>query len=288
MTVTLDQARALDALARHGTFARAAAALGRGHTSVLYQVRGLEHAVGFPVIDRGGYRTQLTAHGQRVLEGCRALLAAEAALGAAVDELRAGWEPSLTIVVDGIVPSAALLRAVGELARARAPTRLDVRAEFLSGVEDTFDRATADVMIAVVPPRTAGLTSHPLSTIRASLVAHRRHPLATGRHSAEALAAHVLVTTRGSDPRLALSTAALPPGSTIHLNDFAAKRAAILTGLGFGWLPDAMIATDLARGQLQRIRWTGASAHTFHPCLHHRPRPLGRAGRAVVEALLSE
>ena len=42
MALTLDQARALDALARHGTFARAAAALNKRHTAVLYAVRTLE------------------------------------------------------------------------------------------------------------------------------------------------------------------------------------------------------------------------------------------------------
>ena len=126
--VTLEQLRALDALARTGTFAAAAAALGRGHTSVLYLIRTLEDALGFAVVDRSGYRTALSAHGQRVLDGGRAVLAAEADLAAAVVELRAGWEPTLTVVFDGIVPIEPLLVAVGRLAAERAPTRIDVRA----------------------------------------------------------------------------------------------------------------------------------------------------------------
>jgi DNA-binding transcriptional LysR family regulator len=281
VAITLEQARGLDALARHGTFAKAAAALGRGPTSVLYLIRTLEEAVGFAVVDRAGYRTTLTDHGERILEGCRGLLGAEAEFAATVDALRAGWEPSLTVIVDGLVPLAPVLQVVGQLARAHAATRLDVRTEFLSGVEDTFERADADVMITVVPPRATGLVVQPLPAIRASLVAHRRHPLATGRHTAKALAGHVLLTTRGSDPRLALPTANLPAGSTIHLSDFAAKRAAILDGLGFGWLPDAMVTRDL-----RRLRWTGASTHTFLPRLYHRPT-LGRAGRALVAALVA-
>ena len=103
--VTLEQLRALDALARTGTFAAAAAALGRGHTSVLYLIRTLEDALGFAVVDRSGYRTALSAHGRRVLAGARELLAAEADLTAMVRELRAGWEPTLTVVFDGIVRS---------------------------------------------------------------------------------------------------------------------------------------------------------------------------------------
>jgi len=89
---------------------------------------------------------------------------------------------------------------------------------------------------------------------------------------------------RGSDPRLDLPTSALEAHSTIHLNDFASKRGAILAGLGYGWLPDAMIADDLARGRLRRVRWTRSSRHVFRPRLFHRGHP-GPATRRLIDAL---
>ena len=285
LVVTIEQARALDALARRGTFVAAAAELRRGHTSILYAVKTLEDALGFAVLDRTGYRTRLTPHGRRVLEGCRALLAAEAELGATIHELRAGWEPSLCVVFDGVVPIEALLGAVGELVAERAPTRIDVRAEFLTGVEDAFERMAADLMIAVLPPRTAGLTAIELPALRATLVAHRDHPLVRGRQDLRAMRQHLLLTVRGSDPRLELSTAAFEAHSTVHLNDFASKRAAILAGIGYGWLPDPLIAGDLAAGQLRRIAWTRTSHHVFHPRLYHAGH-LGPAARRLVATLV--
>lgn len=281
--ITLDQLRALEALARTGTFTAAAAALGRGHTSVLYLIRTLEDALGFAVVDRSGYRTTLSAHGQRVLAGAREVLAAEAELHAVVHELRAGWEPTLRVVFDGIVPIEPLLHAVGRLARERVPTQIDVRAEFLAGVEDTFVRSAADLMIAVVPPSVA-LTAVPLPALPASLVAHRDHPLAHGRHDTKALRRHLLLTVRGSDPRLELPTAAIEAHATVHLNDFGAKRAAVLAGIGYGWLPDALIADDLARGRVRRIAWTRASRHRFVPRLYHRGHP-GPAARRLIAAI---
>ena len=286
MTITLEQARALDAIDRHGTFAAAAAALRKGHTSILYLVRTLEDATELRLLDRSGYRTKLTAAGRRLVEECRALLAAEAAAGAVIAELRGGWEPEIKLVVDGVVPIDPLLRAVGTLAAERAPTRIDVRADFLGGVEETFERERADLMIAVVPPH-ARLDATPLAPIKASLVAHASHPLASpGRHRAAELAAHVMLTVRGSDPRLALPTAGLDQRSTVHLNDFASKKAAILAGLGFGWLPDHLTVRERARGALRVIRWTGASTHTFHPRLHRRTgAPLGRAASRLIATL---
>ncbi len=284
--ISLEQARALDAIDRHGTFAAAAHALGKRHTSILYAVRTLERETRLALLDRSGYRTRLTAAGRRVVEECRRLLAAESAAEAVVTELRAGWEAELRVVVDGVVPIEPLLRAVGALAHARAPTKIDVRADYLGGVEDTFERERADLMIAVVPPR-ARLDATPLAPVRASLVARAGHPLARGtRHRAQELARHVLITVRGSDPRLQLPTAGLDRGSTVHLADFASKKAAILAGLGFGWLPDHLTVRERARHALRVIRWTGASTHTFQPRLYRRAgAPLGRAAARLVASL---
>lgn len=282
--ITLDQARALDALARCGTFTAAAAELRRGHTAVLYAIKTLEDALGFPVLDRSGYRTTLSPRGRRILEGCRAMLAGDAELAATIADLRQGWEPTITVVFDGIVPIEPLLRAVGRLASERVTTKIDVRAEFLAGVEDAFTRLSADLMIAVLPPRTAQLVPVELPPLPASLVAHEAHPLARGRHDVRELRRHLLLTVHGSDPRLDLPTSSIEAHSTVHLNDFASKRAAILAGIGFGWLPDAMIARDLARNRLRRIRWTRASRHIFQPRMYHREHP-GPAARRLIAAL---
>lgn len=287
VAVSLDQARALDALARKGTFQAAATELRRAHTAILYAIKTLESSVGFAVLDRTGYRTRLTPRGRRVLEGCRGLLAAEGELAAIVLELRAGWEPALRVVFDGIVPIDPLLRAVGRLVAEKVPTRIDVRAEFLSGVEDAFARDDADLMIAVLPPATAGLVALELAPLPASLVARADHPLARGRHLGRSLAGHLLLTVRGSDPRLELSTARIESRSTVHLNDFASKRAAILAGIGFGWMPDALIARELASGKLRRIRWSHATTHVFRPHLYHRAAP-GPAARQLISALTGD
>src|SRR5690606_27810327 len=178
MNVTLEQARCLDALARKQTFVEAGKELARTHTAVMYAVRGLEEQTGLRLLDRSGYRTRLTPEGERVLEHCRRLLEAEAALRQACTELRTGWEPELRIVVDGVFPTEPILRAVGALRAAGASTRFHISAEFLGGVEEAFDRDGAQLMISLLPPRMEGRVSISLPTLPALLVAHREHPLA--------------------------------------------------------------------------------------------------------------
>lgn len=288
MQITLQQAKCLDALAREGTFQAAAAALHRGHTAVLQAIRALEVEVDLALLDRRSYRTKLTPAGERVLAECRKLLAAERELEAACHEMKSGWEPSLKIVFDGIHPYEPILAVVARLVRENVPTRIAVRAEFLDGVEAAFVRDEADLMISVLPPSKVELEATALPSIGATLVAHRSHVLAKGkgRHASAELARHVLLTVRGSDPRLVLPTAGLEARSTVHLNDFATKKAAILAGVGYGWLPDYLARAELASGVLRPVRWEGESTHAFEPRLYRsRDARLGRAGERVTAAL---
>ncbi|HVV88409.1 MAG TPA: LysR family transcriptional regulator [Kofleriaceae bacterium] len=288
--VTLEQARALDALDRAGTLVAAAAALHKGHTAVMYGLRQLEAQTGLALLDRRGYRLRLTAAGRRVLEHCRRLLEAEARLAAACHQLRTGWEPTVRVVYDGVCPDEPLLRAVGALVGERAPTRLHVSAAFLGGVEAAFERERADLMVSVLPAVAAeALVATRLPPLVATLVAARGHPLARTHRQVgdDELADEVLLTVHGSDPRLELPTAALERRATVDLNDFHAKRAALLAGLGYGWLPEHLCAAELRAGRLRRVRYHRGSEHRFAPRLYVRAgaRP-GPATRRLIDALV--
>ncbi len=99
----------------------------------------------------------------------------------------------------------------------------------------------------------------------------------------------VLLTVRGSDLRLQLSTASLEPTSHIVLNDFQAKKEAILAGIGFGWMPEHLVAAELKKRRLRAVRFERGHVHDFAPRLYRRrSRPVGRAGRAVLAALTAQ
>jgi DNA-binding transcriptional LysR family regulator len=289
MHVTLEQARALDALATHGTLQAAGKALHRVHTAVLYAVRGLQAQSGLLLLDRKGYRTKLTPEGEKVLEHCRRLLAAERELVAACARMRSGWEPQLKVVFDGIFSSAPILAVLGALRKQGAPTRIQVSVDHLDGVEQRFVAEDAQLMISVLPTTLKPMVQVRLPGLSARLVAHRRHPLAKTAAPAalEALAGHVFLTVRGSDPRLQLSTSELEQSSTVQLSDFHAKKAAILQGIGYGWLPEWIMARELARGELVTLKLRRGSTHAFEPRLYHRPGQLGNAAMRLLEALRS-
>ncbi len=279
MHVTLEQARALDALARHGTLAKAAASLKKQHSALVYSLKQLELQTDLALLDRSGYRIRFTTAGERVLGECRKMLTAAENLARTCRAIKTGWEPRVRVVFDGIFPVTPILGAIK--AMAGVPTQVDVFAEFLDGVERAFAEHDADLMISVLPPKEPFERAR-LSPLVAHLVAHRNHPLCKkARVTERDLAEYPLLTVRGSDPRLALPTARLERQASMHLNDFHTKREALLAGLGYGWLPEYLDSPKLAR-----VRFAGGSRHLFEPHVFWRhERDLGRAARLVVDSL---
>jgi DNA-binding transcriptional LysR family regulator len=291
MSFSLDQARALDAVARAGSIAKAAQSLHKVHSAVLYGIKTMEEQLGVELLDRSGYRASLTPVGERVLEQCRRILAAADEVTRFCRASRDGWEPELKVVFDGIVEPAPILASAGRVAGASTSTRIALFAEFLGGVEARYEAEAADAMITVVPPRQQAAHQVRLPPITARLVVHRDHPLAKlakKRLALPDLAGHTFLTVRGSDQRLAMSTTALAAASTFHLSDFHTKKAALLQGLGFGWIPEYLVPKELASGRLVTLRWgDGAGVHTFQPFLYHRePGEAGRALRLFAEELV--
>jgi DNA-binding transcriptional LysR family regulator len=283
--ITLDQARALDAVARTGGFTKAAAELKKGHTGVIYLLKSLEQRLGLVLLDRGGYRTQLTPTGRLVWHECVKMLEAERGVLRLCAEMGEGWEAKLSVVFDGVLPVDSVIRVLAGFGRLGASTRVALFTEFLGGVEQKFEAEEAEMMVAVVPPARTRLKGIDLAPVRSFLVAHRDHPLlkAKGAATHEELERHVLLTVRGSDERLGMSTRDLDPVSLIHLSDFPAKKAAVLQKLGYGWLPEPLIQKELKRGLLRPVRWERTSVHVHSPVLYHRgERALGKGGRALL------
>jgi len=288
LNITLEQARTLDAVVRLGSYAKAAKELHKVHSAVIYGVQSLEATVGLTLFDRSGYRSVPTPLGRRVHEQCLRLLNAANDLEALCEVARAGFEPYLRVVFDGLLPVEPILHAVRQVADLSPATRTSLFSEFLSEVESRSEREQAEVMITVVPSvRPIGI-EQALAPLPSLLVVHASHPLAAIRRlSAADLEAHPFLTVRGSDQRLTMSTSALDKSTEFRLGDFHAKRVALLTGMGWGWMPEYLIAEDLAHGRLVVLRYGKTRGrHVFQPVLHLRKASAeGRAAQAFVAAL---
>ena len=113
MNYTLDQLLALEAVHRLGSFAAAAKSLYRATSAISYSIRSLEEALEVDLFDRSGHRAVLTPEGEVILLEAKRVLQQARRLEQMGKELHAGYEPILRIVLDGILPMAPVMRAMG-------------------------------------------------------------------------------------------------------------------------------------------------------------------------------
>jgi DNA-binding transcriptional LysR family regulator len=290
--VSLEQARTLVAVVRLGSFGKAAKALHKVPSAVVYSLKTLEDALGVAVLSRVGYRSALTPIGQRVLEHCQKMLESATAIEAVCQLARDGVDPYLRVVFDGLLPAQPILAAARAVGSRWPATRISLFSEFLSDVEARFADESADVMISVIPPA-AGLSSMhapvTLQPLPSVLVAAAGHAVLQikGPVRLVDLAPHTFLTVHGSDERLQLATAPLEKASVFRLSDFHAKKAALLSGMGYGWMPEYLVKNELARRKLRKINLaSNGGRHVFHPRLYSRRE--SRASDLFVEKLLAD
>lgn len=287
MDFTLDQLRAIDAIDRAGSFAAAARELHRVPSAITYLVRGLEDALGVTLFERRGRRSVLTAEGRRILESARDVLVPARALARTAAELASGWAPELHVVTDASLPFDPILAALERFAAPDIPTRLRVDVECQEGVMDRMRRDRADVALYLGFDSDAdarGWQTRPLPPLEFRLVAAATHPILVDDAP---LDLHPQLVVR--DTARAWDDAPKPAWSgrrnLTHLGDFHTKRATLLAGVGYGWMPIHLVRDDLADGRLAPVP-SEPNHWTWHPVLVRRAdAPDHRAVDLFVQTL---
>ena len=288
MHLDLDALRALDAVIRDGGFARAALRLHKVQSAVSYQIRKLERQLGLQLVDRDGYRIKLTAAGEVVLAEGRRLLVQAEHVESVARQFSTGWEPRLTVILDGILPLGPTLSALKTLADERVPTRIQVKVEYLRGVQYRFEKDDADLMLVKDYEVQPNLQAEALPHIECVLCVAASHPLATRKQvSLAELHEHVELSVQDSSDQ-GDDRHMFGGERVFYLSGFVAKKDALLMGLGFGWMPRDLVSKHLKDGALRELRFVGGSRYRFTPLLVHRSdRPLGRTGMRLAELLRS-
>jgi DNA-binding transcriptional LysR family regulator len=287
MQLDLNSLEALEAVVKYGGFARAAEHLHRVQSAVSHQVRKIERQLGLSVFNREGYRVHLTPAGEAILAEGRRLLAQAEHVRSIARQFSQEWEPSLRIIVDGILPLDPTLAAMRTLAAARVPTRIQVKVEFLRGVQLSFERDNGDLMLITDYAASPYLQEEALPAMDCILCAGRSHALArTKSVSLAQLQEHVELSVQHSSEEQGFDRHLFGCERAFYLSSHHTKKEALLMGVGFGWMPVYLVHNELKAGALREVRYVGGSWYRFTPRLVHRAdRRLGRAGQQFISLL---
>jgi DNA-binding transcriptional LysR family regulator len=288
-TPTFDQLRVLIAVAEAGSFSAAARRLGRAQSVVSYTVANLEAQLGLPLFVRGQRRPVLTEAGKAILGDARRIDRGIDELRARAAGLTAGLEAEVSLVVDVMFPTQRLVCVLRAFAAHYPSVALRLRVEALGAVVQAVLDRTCVLGISGPPGLiTAGLERREICHVQLVPVAAPGHPLARmppPLPSSAFLEHTQLVLTDRSRLTDGQDYGVLAT-HTWRLGDLGAKHDLLRAGLGWGRMPDAMVAEDLRSGRLVRLSAPEASSPQFPLVLIHRADTrLGPAASWLAERL---
>ncbi len=259
MRLTLDALAVLDAIDRKGSFAAAAADLYRVPSAITYTVRTLEDGLDVRLFDRRGRRALLTPAGRELLESGRRLLQAAGEAEYRVRQVATGWESELRIAIDSIVPIAAVWPLVAAFydhcGTQGVHTRLRLSTEVLGGAWDALLDRRADFVLGAwgEPPPGGSYRTRPIAEVTAVFAVAPSHPLANVPEPIpqDVVRQHRAVVAADSSRHLPPRSVGLFDGQdTLTVPDLPSKIAAQVLGLGCGFVPAHLAATDIGAGRL--------------------------------------
>ncbi len=269
---TLDQLRVLAAIADEGSFSAAARRLRRSQSVISYTIANLEAQLGVALFDRSGRAPILTEAG-------RALMADARRIGGAVDDLRAragalrqGTEAELGLAVDVMFPIACLVDVLRRFAAAFPTVTLRLRIEALGGVLQMVLSGDCVLGVSGGPaPLPDAVRARFVGALQLVPVAAPSHPLAALKQiGVEALREHTQLVLSDASRVSQGRDQGVISLHTWRLGDMGARHALLRAGLGWCYMPDHLVAEDIAAGRLRRLCIGQAPGVEYQLSLLHR------------------
>lgn len=287
MKLDLKALEALSAVARFGSFGKAANHLHRVQSAISHQIANLEGYLGAELLDRKSYRVKLTAAGEAILAESQQLLSQADHLRAVARQFNEGWEPQLLVVADGILPLGPMLAALKALTDEKVPTRVQISVEFLGGVLARFERDQGQIMLSTEEMMDVTMEQESLPDMDCLLCIGKPHSLARAESvSLAELQKQVELSVQHSHAEQASDRHLFGCERRVYLSSFPDKRQALLMGVGFGWMPFYLIKDSLRTGDIRELPYVGGSRYRVTPRLaYRRGTQHGRAGSRFIELL---
>lgn len=254
---TLDQLQVFIAVAEAGGFSAAARRLNRTQSVVSYTIANLEAQLDLRLFKRAGTRQpRLTAAGAALLEDARRMIAGLQRLRGRARGMRQGLEGTVAVAADALLPMAVLTATMSAFRAAYPTVGVRLYAGVMGAVLDLVLRREVDLAIAggtlvahdaVVERRIGGnrfvpvaVPGHPLAQEPAPV------PLAIVREHLQIVITDLSEHTRGRDFHVHAF-------DVWRVTEAITKLALIRDGLGWGGLPNWLVADDLADGRLVEL-----------------------------------
>jgi DNA-binding transcriptional LysR family regulator len=250
---------------------------------VFTAVKNLEAQLGLTLFDRAGYRVALTEAGRSFHQRTRVFLAELGALRSHAAQLAMGEESELAVVIGDLSPLPEILGLLRRFFDACPGTRLNLHFEAIAGPWERLFDGEADLIFHHIDKSDARFEFIDLCAVQVVPVAAPGFlPFAVSDAiTPEQMRDHVQCvirdTARHSPPR---SYFLIEGARQWTVSDQLMKKELILQRMGWGHMPDFLIAEELGDGRLKSLagrHFAGGRTEIVAARAHTRPHgPIAR------------
>ncbi len=279
-------------IVREGSFNRAAQVLDVSQAAVSGRIRALETELGAPLFVRGGRRVTLTEAGESFLPYAVRTLAVLAEGIDAAKGAQTGQHGRVTVGAVDSISDGLLVPVVARYRSSYPQVRLSVRTGHTPQIMQELADGIVRLGLVTWGYLTGTVEVEVLARFREPLVAvvSPRHPLAPRKSlTVEELIKlgqpyHETVWGTNEDARIAPTSGR---GWDEHELPYGLMRQLILRGIGGGFLPETLVAEDLAANRLHALNISDINGLTRELALvrHARGNALPAAALGFVDIL---
>jgi DNA-binding transcriptional LysR family regulator len=252
---TFRQLRVFNAVARHLSFAKAAAVLHVSAPAITMQIKELEAEVGMPLFERQGRKVSLTTSGEYMLVYTRKMLALLKDAEDAAARLQRIETGKLTI---GMVDTTTYFipALLSEFLKQHEGIELVLNVGNRRDLIQWLSNSEVDIAIMGRPPSEMSTRSEPFAANPLVFVASPKHPLASekGLRAEDLRQQSFIVREQGSGTRTSMEAfftqARFQPRFTMELQSNDAIKQAVKANLGLSFLSQHTIALEIQAQQL--------------------------------------
>ncbi len=286
----LHKLRIFAAIARTGSFSRAAESVFVTQPTASQQLAQLEFSLGVKLLERGTRRARLTPAGEALLPYAEQILtlvetaaeSARAAAGIADRTLRLGVGHTLAAYV---LPN--LLRDYRErFPDRRVKMTLGNTAELL----DLIDSGSVELALVGSPAARAGLALTPFLEDRIVVITTAKNASRRNSIRIEELLAETLLVRESGSALHATVEQILGPGSlagdkVIQLGETEAIKRSVEAGLGFAIIQEIAVQDEVSSGRLRILRLDGVDDRRSYALAHKENRLLSQTALDFIDQL---
>lgn len=248
--MTLEQLRMLVKVAELGSLKAASEKLFKTQPAISQGIKQLENQMGLQLFSRQGYRLLLTDNGKQIYQHALKLLNEAVHIKQLASFLAQGNEATITIAIEASYDLKRIL-PVFELTQNKFPhTQIILRQEYINGALEAVNSEQADLALTGIDNLTLLSGKYEANKLYQGHLCNVAAPKFLKRHnklsSVSQLKEEYQIVVQDSGQSSQGINYSVQTGQRCwYVNDFNTKKTLIMSGMGWGRLPDHMIKDEL-------------------------------------------